>query len=72
MKIMGVNQTKKQVIADSEYWHRFGSAFGWRLHGFTFRSHASFFTNERSDRLLEITGTERDTILAKLEGSDGK
>jgi hypothetical protein len=31
------------TIADRNWWDAFGKRFGWRLCGFTYRSHASFY-----------------------------
>jgi hypothetical protein len=53
-----------RITADRGYWKEFADAFGWRIYGFSYRHTASIITGP--DRFLEITGRERDTIIAKL------
>ena len=59
----------KKVMADRNYWMEFANTFGWRLYGFTYSHEASFLTTPHGNRLLEITGDERDTIMRKVRGA---
>jgi hypothetical protein len=53
------------VKADHRYWQAIEKILPWKVYGFTFRKHASFFTNQWD--LLTITGEQRDQIIAALK-----
>lgn len=61
---------RERIEADAAYWNELADLLGWRLHGFTFRDHASFQTRGMS--LASINGIERDDILrvARLQSTD--
>lgn len=57
-----------EIEADSAYWQEFSKTIGWRLTGFTGRSHAGFDTGRKHVYLpgFNITGNERDVIMAAI------
>lgn len=58
-----------EIDSDHKYWDELGSAVGWRLSGFTGRSHAGFDTGRLAVYLpgFSITGAERDAIMAAIQ-----
>jgi hypothetical protein len=58
-----------EIKADHEYWDEFGDAIGWKLIGFTGRTHASFDTGRKAIYLPSFTvvGIERDAIMAAIK-----
>lgn len=54
------------IFADRDYWLELGKAVHWTLHGWTYRRGATFF--DKYDRSIEITGDQRDDILAAING----
>lgn len=57
------------TTADRRYWNKLAKALGWRLYGWTYRNHASFITSPPGIhyQFIEVTGSQRDAILAAIE-----
>lgn len=52
--------TVYQTARDSDWWGRFGDRFGWKLHSFTRREFAHYFTRSRG--LLRLTAEDKEDI----------
>jgi len=55
-----LSRETQQVLADSDWWSEFGSYFGWRLYGFSYRYAASFIGED--EQVIEVTRYMRDSI----------
>ena len=68
--MMGYTKQQLAVIeADKNYWEELADVLGWKLHGFTDRNTACFYTGRNGVYIgstLTLTGSERDTILSAI------
>ena len=69
-EVMGYTKQQLAVIeADKNYWEELADVLGWKLHGFTDRNTAGFYTGRNGVYIgstLTLTGSERDTILSAI------
>ncbi len=61
-------ESKHQSIEEERaYWQELASALGWQLYGWSYKHSGTYFTNNKSDHTLQLTGYERDTIMNAIE-----
>ena len=72
-RVKAMRQPLEEIAADGEYWEELCAKIGrWKLYGWTNRHSALILTDEDSLAYITIRGSQRDDIIAAIDGKGSR